>query len=107
MRIQGKIIKYNTIPTTSHPISFETHSYVIISFKSRFFKSLQGLPPKHNTHYILSYPYYEGYPEIADRKWVEKKENHCCEGGSQPRPLSQQFPFVFAFKETSSRPQVS
>jgi hypothetical protein len=31
-------------------------------------------------------------------KW-EGKRNHHCEGGSQPRPHSQQLPFVFAFKK--------
>jgi hypothetical protein len=41
----------------------------------------------------------------------EGKGDHHCEGfrpsHSQPRPHSQQFPFVFAFKETSSWPEVS
>jgi len=38
---------------------------------------------------------------------VEKKEYYHCEGGSQPRSLSQRFPFVFAFKETPGWPEVS
>ena len=39
------------------------------------------------------------------------KGNHSCEdfrpSRSQPRLRSQRFPFVFAFKETSDRPEVS
>ena len=62
-----------------------------------------------NTVHIYNppYAYYEGYPEIEDTKWVDKKDNHCCEGGPQPRPLSQRFSFVFAYKETSGEPEVS
>jgi hypothetical protein len=48
-----------------------------------------------------------GYPETEDTKWVEKKDNHRCEGGPQPIPLSQRFAFVFAFKETFGQPEVS
>jgi len=42
--------------------------------------------------------------------WVGKG-NHRCEGfrppHSHPRPHSQGFPFVIAFKEASGRPEVS
>jgi hypothetical protein len=37
----------------------------------------------------------------------EGKGNHRRPSCSQSRPRSQRFPFVFAFKETSGRPEVS
>jgi hypothetical protein len=75
---------------------------------------------------------YEGYPESKDTTWVggERKSQHTVPltaqtipltaqtslhpahspdltpSRSQPRPRSQWFPFVFAFKETSGRPEV-
>jgi hypothetical protein len=37
----------------------------------------------------------------------EGKGNHCCESGNAVVSSILQFPFVFAFKETSGRPEIS
>jgi len=37
----------------------------------------------------------------------EEKANHCCEVVDHPRPRCQQFPYVFAFKETSDWADIS
>jgi hypothetical protein len=53
---------------------------------------------------------YEGYPEIKDKNGWERKGNRRCASfrpcRPQPRPRSQRFQFVFAYKETSVRPDV-
>jgi hypothetical protein len=80
----------------------------MLSFHSSLdFLSLFRVYYQNTVHiYNPSYAYYEDYPETEDTKWLEK-DSHCCEGGTQPRPRSQRFAFVFAFKETSGQPEVS
>jgi len=50
---------------------------------------------------------YQGYPEIKDSNCFGGKEILCCEVGNTVTYRFLPFPFVFAMKETSGRPDFS
>jgi hypothetical protein len=74
--------------TPTHPhIHTHTHIYIYVY-----------IGPLQSTRVIQKVKIKHGW---------EGKGNHLRPSRSQPRPRSQRFPFIFAFKETSGQPEVS